>query len=942
MMTILYSNFPAMKKNVLFIAAFCAAALVSCTPKELVIEEPKTIDNPKETTELIYITIKASMSESTKATISTDRTWTWEKDDELAVFDGTTVTKKFGIKEILSDGQAIFDGYVASTEGLKAVFPYSAALSDGSYKLSSSQTISTEQTVDPAAMVATATGEKASGTDFTFYFTPAVSFFKLTVDAGVDKVVLHCVKKEDTIAGDSRSLSVTVPGKGTYWVPVNPLSYTGIRAFAKSGDVWTLKAADSTPINLSKPGSGKNLGTVSGGAEVSVIENADNLISYLGNPTLDGYIVNDLDLDLTDETITNCATFAETFDGQCHSIKNWTSNGVALFGKNTGTIKNITIDKSCKLSLPEELNGRFGFIVCETSGNVSGLVNNAGLKSTSKITGAARIGMLIGFSDEAVTISQCENYGNMQITLTDGNTTSMFGGVMGQIGNENASIEDCKNAGSIQVKLDVAWESKCNLYVGGVTGQSSSKASSIRLRNEKDVQLSAPSGILQGVCVGGCTSYATGTISECFNSGDVSFVSGAGARATLVGGITGYMAGAGKILSDCRNEGHISFEAAYQAGYNNIGDIKYDVDKTTNKPLDSNTAVYKCGAIVGGLVAATAVKTLKFNSSENYGEVSVKYTDPMNTKHSINTAGRVLAGGCIGDCWGTVNGLKNYGKVNVSLTAGDLGDQTFTANNAGYTTYVGGIVGAGYLNKDQNVMSLTGCENHGIVSVHSLNTQASYTNHAIGGIVGWPGKESGNANAITSCINGSDAAVIVSGTINARVGGISGGSVGVSSCYNRGTVKLQGDSLFPTCSLGGIVGFQGQTYIMQNCESTGPVESETAISSAVVNDKTNFGGVGGLIGVLGNATNSSRYGGVVNCHITVPASVDEVGMLVGHYNGTGACPIGSEDHKVSVGGAITKGAVTTNMTQETMTREYMFGAHSNANNQQYFVQFLSL
>ena len=99
MMTILYSNFPAMKKNVLFIAAFCAAALVSCTPKELVIEEPETIDNPKETTELIHITIKASMSESTKATISTDRTWTWEESDKLAVFDGTTVTKEFGIKD---------------------------------------------------------------------------------------------------------------------------------------------------------------------------------------------------------------------------------------------------------------------------------------------------------------------------------------------------------------------------------------------------------------------------------------------------------------------------------------------------------------------------------------------------------------------------------------------------------------------------------------------------------------------------------------------------------------------------------------------------------------------------------------------------------------------------------------------------------------------------
>ena len=401
-----------MKKNLFCLAALCAAALVSCTPKELIIEEPESIDNPKETAELIHITIKASMSESTKATISTDRTWTWDASDKLAVFDGTTVTKEFGIKEILSDGQAIFEGDVASTASLTAVFPYAAALSDGSYKLSSEQTISTGQTVDPSAMVATATGEKASDSEFTFYFTPAVSFFRLSVGAGVSKVILHTVGKDDTIAGESRSVTVNLPGTaGSFWAAVNPAVYHGIRAFAYDGTSYAKKGADAAEIDLSAKGSGKNIGTVSGGTAVSVIENADNLISYLGNPALDGYIVNDLDL--TGKTITSCASFAKTFDGQYHSIKNWTSEGTALFGANSGTVKDFTLDSSCKLNLPATLAaGDYAFVVKTNQGTVSGIRNEADVAEwTGEITGAINLGIIVGNGPANSIVENCYNSG---------------------------------------------------------------------------------------------------------------------------------------------------------------------------------------------------------------------------------------------------------------------------------------------------------------------------------------------------------------------------------------------------------------------------------------------------------------------------------------------------------------------------------------------------
>lgn len=915
-----------MKKYFILFAAICAAVAVSCTPKELAIDTP--VEEGVSDVKMIPITITASF-EGTKADM-VDVAWTWKEGDKLAVYDGTD--KREFTLDASAAGTAVakFTGEVAETyTSLQAVFPYEAAgAAFDTPLIPAVQTVASGTTIDPKAMIAVAErAEQVAEDEFNFYFTSGVSMLRFTVSDGVQKVILHTEGKEAAIAGESRSVTVNVPGAGQYWAAVNPAAYEGMKVFARTSNGDFLKSTAST-IDLSAPGKAKNLGTLGTGTQVSVIEDGAELVSYLDStPTLDAYVVNDLDL--TGQTVTTCANFAKVFDGLYHSIKNWTSNGVALFGNNTGTISNITLDESCTLNLPTSLNGYFGFIVCQTSGPLSGLVNYADVTSTAAITAAARVGMVAGWSGSVITVSKCENHGDMYLTLTDGNATSMFAGVMSQMGAEGAAMEDCVNTGNITIDLDVAWEEKCNLYVGGVAGQTSSKANNIRLRNEGNVSFNAPDGILQGVAIGGCTSYTTGNITDCYNSGNISFVSGAGVKATLIGGLAGYMAAGNKVLSGSINTGNVSFEAAFQCGYNNMGDIKYDTN-TDGTPKDSNTAVYKCGVIVGGLIGATAAKSLKFNSSENRGDVSIAYTDPMNTNKSINTAGRPTVGGCIGDCWGTVDGLKNYGKVSASLTSGETGSDTFVANNAGYTVYIGGVVGAGYLVKSQDSFSISNSENHGEVHLHSLNQQANYTNHAIGGIVGWPGKESSNTKQIKNCLN--DAIVKASGTINVRVGGIVGGSIGVVGCSNSGVVKLEGTTLYQTCSLGGIIGFQGNTYALQNCVNTGNVVSETTLN--------NKGGVGGFIGVLGNATNPNRYGGSVNCSITVPASNAEVGMLVGHYNGTNASPIGSEENTVSVGGSITKGSTTTIMTTETLTREFMFGAHANADAQEFYVTLI--
>ena len=301
-----------MKKNFILFAAICAAVAVSCTPKELAIDTPA--EEGVSDVKLIPITITASL-EGTKADM-VDVKWTWQSGDKLAVYDGTD-KREFTLDESAA-GTAVakFTGEVAETfTSLQAVFPYEAAgATFDTPIIPAVQTVTSGTTIDPNAMIAVAErAEQVADDEFNFYFTSGVSMLRFTVPDGVQKVILHTEGKEAAIAGASRSVTVTVPGAGQYWAAVNPASYEGLKVFSRTSDGDFMKSTTAT-IDLSAPGKAKNLGTLGTGTQVSVIEDGAELVSYLDStPTLDAYVVNDLDL--TDKTVTTCANFANVFDG---------------------------------------------------------------------------------------------------------------------------------------------------------------------------------------------------------------------------------------------------------------------------------------------------------------------------------------------------------------------------------------------------------------------------------------------------------------------------------------------------------------------------------------------------------------------------------------------------------------------------------------------------
>ena len=848
-----------MKKVLFFLAAFCAAAVVSCTNKELAVDTPaeEGVSNVK----LIPITIIANF-EGTKADMAGEDgiTWTWKSGDKLAVYDGIS-KREFSLDQS-SDGQAIakFTGNVAENfTSLKAVFPYSAAgESFGTPIIPSNQVVSDGATIDPAAMIAIAERAEKDGNDYTFYFTSGVSMLRFTVPAGVQKVILHAEGKEATIAGESRSVTVTVPGEGRFWAAVNPASYEGLKVFSRTSDGDFMKSTTAT-IDLSAPGKAKNLGTLgAAGTEVAVIENGDELISYLGSetaPTLDAYLVNDLDL--TSKTVASCAEYAKVFDGLYHSIKNWTSNQVSMFAKVTGAVKKLTLDSTCSFTAP--MGGNFApVVVILSGGTVSEVINKAPITANGTFTAQRSLaGIVARMEVKTSVVEDCHNFGaiNSEFKIADTKATQYIGGVVGAFIAPSTieRIKKCTNNGNITISGSEENSNLRNVYIGGivgVTGMNSGTAD-------------APSGYTKNY----------GTVSNCVNNGNISVTWGGGTGGYFnVGGILGFGECA---LDTCTNEGKVSLSSS--------------LEKTSSRPA--------VGGLAGG-IAGTAAITAKDCVNKGSVDLTGMFTNGgSGADYAAGGAGTIWAscGGCfgiVGDNTKLVQNCDNYGVITINT-------KTTAAANSAHS--YGGIAGRSFA-------ELNGCDN--LAPTMQMDDIVA-TWHA-GGIVGH------TKNAIVDCKLGAkislshdcsfltdkqSAAIVNFGGI---VGYAAAGS-SLSGCSAESSASLTFTNMASTVRIGCIA---GMLY--------GPASDCTNNANLVFTRKniegvafTNF--VGGVIGYNYADANNGALDKCVN-HGTVTVNLDKdsgaaaVGGVAGAFNKTNILTNCVNDAKVTIDGKNMSGA----------------------------------
>ena len=586
-------------------------------------------------------------------------------------------------------------------------------------------------------------------------------------------------------------------------------------------------------------------------------------------------------------------------------MKNWKSDGVALFEINNGTIKNLAIDESCELILPAEISGDFGFIVKTNNNIVSGCANDADATLTNgSFKAAAHLAILAGYSSAGSHVQNCINNGDLTITATGNNAgTCYFGTIQGRLASAtgvDTEISNCINNGNISFTITDETTAN-NFYIGGVTGASNSGTKTTDCINNGDITFNTKSSSA-ALVIGGVTSYSAQKISGCANTGSITVISQAQIKGTLVGGIAGYQGGA---VADCRNSGNIELSATHFGGRNTIGSL--------NGTLSTSTVCNGVGGVIG-----QAYKSFSMDNCENSGNIKVLYS--KMSESSLSSVGRFVFGGLVGDGWGDISNSNNSGSLNVVMTdpAG-----TFKGSNAGATTYMGGIAGSGYFSLDQTELNITNCHNTGDIYMRSDNTHT--TNHACGGIVGWPGKESGCTAVTKDCSNTGD--ITVDGSIKTRVGGIQGGSGRVENCINKGTITADCGS---ASGIGGIAGFHSNSYQMASCENYGDVIA-----------KNNTVYPSGLIGQFGNAANTATTNCKVNCTVQAPAGTTDIGMLVANFNGTTkAISIGTAASPCYVAGTLKIGDTATVITEEQLNKTYMFGESNEADIHTLYVKLL--
>lgn len=380
------------------------------------------------------------------------------------------------------------------------------------------------------------------------------------------------------------------------------------------------------------------------------------------------------------------SSFSGTYDGNGfkiiglyinHSNEDTTYTG--LFGRNSGTIKNLCIES------------------CDYSSDASYYSSN--------------VGGIAGYNNG--TVDNCYTVGKIYATTSRSSTSSnsYAGGI---VGYNDGNIKGCYNTATVTAdvyfKIGSGATNSGLPYKGGIAGYNSKGSitncftsasySGITNYNSGKISNCYNTGVSSGGSISG-TNADTGIIENCYNEGTVN-----GNNSDIIGGLVNYNYG---TISDSYNTAEIT--ASYEGGI--VGVNSGSISNCYNKGKISNLSE---GGYAGGIV---------YDNSGDISNCSNKADITLTAKASLgefNVAYIIYAGGIAGYNWGrgTIENSYNTGNV----TASSYAFEDSKSRNA-----IGGIVGYNVTN-----YQIANCYNVG-----SLFSNVRYSTHtnSVGGIVGY-------------------------------------------------------------------------------------------------------------------------------------------------------------------------------------------------------------
>ena len=504
----------------------------------------------------------ASFSEEgTKVTMDSDYNLSWEKDDEVSVFDEDGNNLLFKAKE--SAVNTILEGDV-EVDGAKtyyAAIPYS--VSNEMEGTSISLSIPPVQTPRAGSFPANYAVAKSEGKTFRFYNVCGLVGFEITEpdiasvtvtpngegECLTGKVAVDC----SDIAAPSYELldgiaEVTLTAEnvfagGYHYVAVLPQTFEKgitVTMYKKDGTQAKKTTTKGFTLNRSRRIDTKQIDADQDWTNVVLITSAGDLQGFLATAdalTSEAEVRLINDIDLKGYEMAPAKSFAGTFNGNSNSILNWNTT-TPLFGKLTSTavVNDLVIDKTCCLEV--QPTGDAAFITLLNEGIISGCVNNGNVTTVSETytsKSERRIGTIAALSTGGIV--SCVNNGSVTINPPSINmaATQFIGGVAGQASASasQTAMEGCINNGAIDVRPAGF---SCRLFIGGVCGGTPAAAT-----------------LTEGVVAG---DY--GSFSSCRNTAEITLVNNSNSKKTTyinMGGVIGY---AEASLSDCDNEGAVT------------------------------------------------------------------------------------------------------------------------------------------------------------------------------------------------------------------------------------------------------------------------------------------------------------------------------------------------------------------------------------------------
>lgn len=485
-----------------------------------------------------------------------------------------------------------------------------------------------------------------------------------------------------------------------------------------------------------KDGEKKRVCTVCGYEETATIDSVYISISTasqldeIRNNSRAHYVLEN-DIDLTQETSNGgdfynngkgwkpISNFSGVFDGNGHKIYGLTigkySEYTGLFGRNNGTIKNLTVEG--KISNDYTY---VGGIAGYNSGNIVSCVNKCNI--TSQGPNVHYTGGIAACNEG--TISDCKNYGditNWGIMLSS--STSGPSVTTGGLAGSNKGEVSGENHGDIKSITPESFG-----YAGGITGNNSAGSKIGNSTNKGTVMCNVLGDkTIYTAIAGGISADTKGAITDSNNNGSISANGGKGSA--YAGGISGRADGCN--LEICGNYG------------------------TVNATNEGNTATF---TYAGGIVGYDSNGTnYRIYGSVNEGSIA-----------SISSSGNSIAGGISGYNSTKIDYCGNTGLVAasredtgsaVSISGGiagmltDNGDVTCSANygvvftdGVGYAGGISGTVAEGTsVSQNYNVGDILGFYTSGgiagmcsglVEDCYSINQFDVSKTKLLGGIVG--------------------------------------------------------------------------------------------------------------------------------------------------------------------------------------------------------------